>query len=239
MPGSRTQKQASSHPSRRESSRTSLPCALQSRTLGQTARSKGRLRNSNLSNDKCMGARKLTFSKHDCSVQHDPRRRHQTCVRAQSGPRGKGPQWLPSSHGSRGWDAGGGDDCEDPSRLFCSWSADQGDLPRAWRIAQSSPQGHPFDATEFRYERETQPLPKMGPWSAELDRLLAANESKVARERLTLIRLFEELRGLGYVGGYDAVRRYARRWSQERGQSTTAAYVPLSFAPGEAYQFDW
>ena len=22
-------------------------------------------------------------------------------------------------------------------------------------------------------------------------------------------------------------------------QSTTAAYVPLSFAPGEAYQFDW
>src|SRR5258707_14637120 len=57
----------------------------------------------------------------------------------QSGPRDKGPQWLPSSHGSRGWDAGGGDDCEDPSRLFCSWSADQGDLPRAWRIAQSSP----------------------------------------------------------------------------------------------------
>ena len=94
-------------------------------------------------------------------------------------------------------------------------------------------------ATEFRYERETQPLPKMGPWSAELDRLLVANESKAARERLTLIRLFEELRGLGYAGGYDAVRRYARRWSQERGASTTSAYVPLSFAPGEAYQFDW
>src|ERR1700730_16375490 len=33
----------------------------------------------------------------------------------QSGPRDKGPQWLPSSHGSRGWDAGGGNDCEDPS----------------------------------------------------------------------------------------------------------------------------
>jgi DNA replication protein DnaC/transposase-like protein len=94
-------------------------------------------------------------------------------------------------------------------------------------------------ATEFRYERETQPLPKMGPWSSELDRLLAANESKAARERLTLIRLFEELRGLGYAGGYDAVRRYARRWSRERGASTASAYVPLSFAPGEAYQFDW
>jgi transposase len=94
-------------------------------------------------------------------------------------------------------------------------------------------------ATEFRYERETQPLPKMGPWSSELDRLLATNESNAARERLTLIRLFEELRGLGYTGGYDAVRRYARRWSRERGASTASAYVPLSFAPGEAYQFDW
>src|SRR6202158_1172723 len=95
------------------------------------------------------------------------------------------------------------------------------------------------EATEFRYERETQPLPKMGPWSAELDRLLAANESNAARERLTLIRLSEELRALGYDGGYDAVRRYARRWAKQHGQSTAAAYVPLSFAPGEAYQFDW
>ena len=60
------------------------------------------------------------------------------------------------------------------------------------------------EATEFRYERETQPLPKIGSWSAELDPMLAANESKVARERLTLIRLFAELRGLGYAGGYDA-----------------------------------
>ncbi len=55
---------------------------------------------------------------------------------------------------------------------------------------------------------------------------------------ITLIRIFEDLRGRGYGGGYDAVRRYARRWSKERGQSTAAAYVPLSFAPGEAFQFD-
>jgi hypothetical protein len=37
----------------------------------------------------------------------------------------------------------------------------------------------------------------------------------------------------------DALRCYARRWNKERGQFTAAAYVPLSFAPGEAYQFDW
>jgi transposase len=93
-------------------------------------------------------------------------------------------------------------------------------------------------ATEFRYEREVQPLPKIGRWS-ELDQLLAANEGKPPRERLTLIRLFEELRGRGHEGGYDAVRRYARKWAKDRGQATAAAYVPLSFAPGEAYQFDW
>ena len=65
------------------------------------------------------------------------------------------------------------------------------------------------EATEFRYEREAQPLPKIGPWTDQLDELLLANEGKAARERLTLIRLFEELRGRGYGGGYDAVRRYA------------------------------
>src|SRR6201999_3812617 len=93
--------------------------------------------------------------------------------------------------------------------------------------------------TSFEYERVIQPRPKLGRWAAELDGLLAANAVKSAREQLTLIRIFEELRGRGYDGGYDAVRRYARRWSKERGQATAAAYVPLSFAPGEAYQFDW
>ncbi len=68
--------------------------------------------------------------------------------------------------------------------------------------------------TSFSYEREVQPRPKIGRWKAELDRLLAKNAASTARERLTLIRLFEELRALGYDGGYDAVRRYARSWSR-------------------------
>ena len=28
-------------------------------------------------------------------------------------------------------------------------------------------------------------------------------------------------------------------WRAARGAATTEAYVPFSFAPGEAYQFDW
>jgi transposase len=95
------------------------------------------------------------------------------------------------------------------------------------------------DATSFEYERGVQPQPKLGPWRDELDALLLSNEGKAARERLTLIRIFEALRGSGYDGSYDAVRRYAKVWRRERGTATAQAYVPLSFAPGEAYQFDW
>lgn len=51
--------------------------------------------------------------------------------------------------------------------------------------------------TEFRYERKHQPSPRMGAWREELDRLLSANAVKPQRERLTLIRVYEELRGLG------------------------------------------
>ena len=93
--------------------------------------------------------------------------------------------------------------------------------------------------TSFSYEREVQPRPKLGAWKAEIDRMLGANATKPARERLTLIRVFEELRALGYDGGYDAVRRYARSWAREYASETANAFVPLSFAPGEAYQFDW
>ena len=88
------------------------------------------------------------------------------------------------------------------------------------------------NATEFHYERSTQPLPKIGPWRERLDSLLLENEGKPARERLTLIRLFEELRGFGYGGSYAAVRRYAIGWRKERGAAMAQAYVPLSFRAG-------
>jgi transposase len=93
--------------------------------------------------------------------------------------------------------------------------------------------------TRFTYAREVQPRPKLGAWCGELDRLLTENMARPLRERLTLMRIFEELGALGYAGGYDSVRRYARGWSRERAASVAGAYVPLVFAPGEAYQFDW
>jgi len=95
------------------------------------------------------------------------------------------------------------------------------------------------EQTAFAYEREVQPQPKLGRWTSDLDRMLKENGTKAPRERLTLIRVFEELHGLGYAGGYDAVRRYARAWQRAHASQTQPAFVPLSFAPGEAYQFDW
>jgi len=93
--------------------------------------------------------------------------------------------------------------------------------------------------TAFAYQREDQPYPKLGPYLEDLERLLAANEKRSRREQVTLLRLFEDLSRLGYSGGYDAVRRYARGWQDSRALGGSAAFIPLSFAPGEAYQFDW
>ena len=96
------------------------------------------------------------------------------------------------------------------------------------------------DETSHTYERKIQPMPKLGPWVEDLERRLEANEKKPRRDRLSLLLIYEDLAVLGYGGGYDAVRRYARAWRRRRRLlSPSQAYVPLSFDPGEAYQFDW
>ena len=95
------------------------------------------------------------------------------------------------------------------------------------------------EETAFSYERAAQPRPKLDAYVAELERLLAENERRASRERLTLKRVWEALRAQGYTGGYDSVRRHARRWQAARSSGAGGAFVPLSFAPGEAYQFDW
>jgi hypothetical protein len=51
--------------------------------------------------------------------------------------------------------------------------------------------------------------------------------------------MYGQLKLSGYSGGYDAVRHYARVWQRQRGAQMAEAYVPLTFAPGEAYQFEW
>ncbi len=71
-------------------------------------------------------------------------------------------------------------------------------------------------ATEFVYERRTQPGSKIGPWQSELEGMLSENASRPKRERMTLMRIFEDLQALGCEGGDDAVRRHASRRAKVR-----------------------
>ena len=56
-------------------------------------------------------------------------------------------------------------------------------------------------------------------------------------------QLCGDLVSLGYDGSYNRVAAFARAWKEEchRLQQTAGrgSFVPLSFAPGEAFQFDW
>ncbi len=140
-----------------------------------------------------------------------------------------------------GWcgDEVGGYDCPGSARLPCAGMVSQADLPRTACVAEQVRKILRSDETSFSYERERQPKPKIGPWQDQLDGFLNGNRGKTAREQLTQIRIYEELCSLGYEGGYDAVRRYAKNWAKAQGSAMADAYVPLFFAPGEAYQFDW
>ena len=93
--------------------------------------------------------------------------------------------------------------------------------------------------TEFRYQRGVQLVPKLGEWVAVLSEMLEAEAKLPRRERRTTQRLFEELRGRGYDGAHDSVHRFVKAWREERARVPARAFVPMSFAPGEAYQFDW
>ena len=93
--------------------------------------------------------------------------------------------------------------------------------------------------TEFKYERGVQPVPKLGEWVAVLSEMLEKEAELPRRERRSTQRLFEELRGRGYDGAHDSVHRFVKAWRDERARVPAQAFVPMSFAPGEAYQFDW
>ncbi len=69
---------------------------------------------------------------------------------------------------------------------------------------------------------------------------MAGSRCKAATQAASnRVRLHEQLRDLGYQGAYDSVQRYVKHWKSKSGQITGKAFVPLSFDPGDAMQFDW
>lgn len=95
------------------------------------------------------------------------------------------------------------------------------------------------EETEFKYARTKQvQYPVLGSFIERLGEILQQEEQLLPRNRRTGIKIYELLQHEGYKGGYDAVRRYIRTWKEEH-LSKKNAYVPLVFAPAEAFQFDW
>ena len=91
---------------------------------------------------------------------------------------------------------------------------------------------------EPRYQRQQQVKPKLGPFVAELEQLLAEDLERPVRERRNALMLFEELQRRGYQGAYNSVCRHAKAWKAGR-RPISDVFIPLRFEPAEAFQFDW
>src|SRR5688572_8115973 len=93
--------------------------------------------------------------------------------------------------------------------------------------------------SEMAYRRSAAPK-KIGPYEATLRDALATDARRPRRERRTARRLHAQIREEGFAGSYARVTEFIRAWRAEQGAVTArSAYVPLSFAWGEAFQFDW
>jgi Transposase and inactivated derivatives len=72
---------------------------------------------------------------------------------------------------------------------------------------------------------------------------LRTNQRQSRNQRRTLRQMHATLLTKGYTGSYGRVAAFAREWrraEQERAQTAgRGTFVPLLFAPGEAFQFDW
>ena len=81
---------------------------------------------------------------------------------------------------------------------------------------------------------------KLDGFTEQLVIWLKADAHRGKRDRRTVKLMYEELAAQGYQGGYGRVAAFARRWRESQAANANkAAFVPLKFALGEAFQFDW
>ena len=84
---------------------------------------------------------------------------------------------------------------------------------------------------------------KLDRFADKLSAWLKTEAGKSRKQRRTLKQLHADLVTLGFTGSYGRVAAFARQWraDRQREQQTTGrgTFVPLSFRPGEAFQFDW
>jgi len=84
---------------------------------------------------------------------------------------------------------------------------------------------------------------KLDDYEETLRNWLIRESRRPRKQRKNSRQLHKDLVSIGFAGSYDRVAAFARQWRQEQheAQRTSGkhAYVPLQFAPGEAFQFDW
>jgi transposase len=86
-------------------------------------------------------------------------------------------------------------------------------------------------------------ITKLSPYTDKLKQWLKTESNRGRKERRSVKSLYGDLVKLGYLGSYDRVVAYAKHWrlqqQQLAGTIGRGAFIPLTFAPGEAFQFDW
>ena len=84
---------------------------------------------------------------------------------------------------------------------------------------------------------------KLDPYAEKLSGWLRIEAGKSRKRRRTVKQMHADLGELGFDGSYGRVAAFARKWKAqlqyEQQTSGRGTFVPLVFAPGEAFQFDW
>ena len=95
----------------------------------------------------------------------------------------------------------------------------------------------PDEAAAPVYRRNEQPG-KLTAFHEALEQALKADSHRTKQNRRTAKALLAQIKVEGYTGGYSQLTAFVRAW---RGGADKAphAFVPLTFEPGEAFQFDW
>ena len=94
------------------------------------------------------------------------------------------------------------------------------------------------EGAEPRYRRK-ELATVLRPYEERLTQWLEADARRAKRDRRTALALFGQLQQLGFTGSYTRVTEYVRHWREQGGKPAQAAFIPLKFEFGEAFQFDW
>ncbi len=99
-----------------------------------------------------------------------------------------------------------------------------------------------------QYLRQTDKVPvyparispsKLDEYRAQLTAWLQADAQLPKAQRRSVKRLFEQLQALGFSGSYGRVAVSVKQAKAASGHASSNVFIPLHFAPGDAFQFDW